>query len=145
MSMKKKAKLFCIIAIVCFITVLLYEFFNDSSYIRDNINKIDRANNIDLISEGNKISYPFDEQMIDLVSYGGMIIDVENPIEELFSPYRNELIELNIKIVYKKDDSIIATADVFLENDKAEEYILYMNNVYWSTNSKLEDLLKLIP
>lgn len=145
MSMKKKAKLFSIIAIACFISVLLCEFFNDSSYIRDIINKIDRANNIDIISEGNIISYPFDEQMIDLVSYGGKIIDVENPIEELFSPYRNELTESNIKIVYKKDDCIIATADVFLEKENVEEYILYMNKVYWSTNSKLKDLLKLIP
>ncbi len=143
--MKKKAKSFSIIAIACFIFVLLCEFFNDSSYIRDIINKIDRVNNIDIISEENIISYPFDEQMIDLVSYGGKIIDVENPIEELFSPYRNELTESNIKIVYKKDDCIIATADVFLEKENVEEYILYMNKVYWSTNSKLKDLLKLIP
>jgi hypothetical protein len=49
-----------------------------------------------------------------------------------------------MNIRYNKGDSTVATADVYESNKNSEEYILYMNNVYWTTNSKLEDLLELI-
>ncbi len=49
-----------------------------------------------------------------------------------------------MNIRYNKGDSTVATADGYESNKNPEEYILYMNNVYWTTNSKLEDLLELI-
>jgi hypothetical protein len=47
-------------------------------------------------------------------------------------------------IRYNKSESTIATADIFQSNENPEEYILNMNNVYWTTHSKLIDLLELI-
>jgi len=49
-----------------------------------------------------------------------------------------------MSIRYNKSEDTIATADVFKSNENPEEYILYMNNVYWTTNSKLVDLLELM-
>ncbi len=47
-------------------------------------------------------------------------------------------------IRYTLGDSTLATADVFKSNENSQEYFLYMDNVYWSTYSKLIDLLELI-
>ena len=47
-------------------------------------------------------------------------------------------------IRYTQGDSILATVHVFQSNENSEEYILYMNNIYWTTHSKLIDLLELI-
>ena len=47
-------------------------------------------------------------------------------------------------IRYNKSEDTIANSHVFKSNENSEEYILYMNNVYWTTNSKLVDLLNLL-
>ncbi len=63
---------------------------------------------------------------------------------DLFTPYSNKLTKIDVNIRYTKDESTLVTADIYQSNDNPEEYLLYLNNVYWSTHSKLIDLLKLI-
>jgi len=119
-------------------------FLDTDRYIRDNIVTIDKADSINIISEDKIVSYPFDEKLIDLVSYGGFVVEVDNFFVELFAPYSKNLNKIDMTIRYIKSEDMIATAHVFKSNENAEEYILYMNNVYWTTNSKLEDLLELV-
>ena len=134
-----------VIMIVCFFLVMgMVWLFNTDRYIRDNIRTIDKADGIGIVTEDKLVSYPFDERLIELVSYGGFIIKVDNVFIELFAPYSNKLTKIDMNIRYTKSESTIATADVFKSNEDSEEYILYMNNVYWSTNSKLIDLLEMI-
>ncbi|MCK5762644.1 MAG: hypothetical protein KAH05_00850 [Clostridiales bacterium] len=80
--------------------------------------------------------------MIDLVSYGGTIVKVYNLFERFFMPYSNKLTKMDLSITYNQGDSILTTAEIFISNKVANEYILYMNNVYWSTNSNIDDLLE---
>jgi len=119
-------------------------FLDTDRYIRDNIVTIDKADSINIISEDKIVSYPFDEKLIDLVSYGGFVVKVDNFFVEIFAPYSKNLNKIDMTIRYIKSEDMIATAHVFKSNENAEEYILYMNNVYWTTNSKLEDLLELV-
>jgi len=119
-------------------------FLDTDRYIRDNIITIDIVDSINIISEDKIVSYPFDEKLIDLVSYGGFVVKVDNFFVELFAPYRNNLTKIDIKIRYNKGDHTIATADIYKSNQDPEGYILYMNNIYWTTNSKLLYLLELV-
>ena len=140
--MKNRKK---IIMILCFILIMGMIWFLDTDrYIRDNIVTIDKADSINIISEDKIVSYPFDEKLIDLVSYGGFVVKVDNFFVEIFAPYSKNLNKIDMTIRYIKSEDMIATAHVFKSNENAEEYILYMNNVYWTTNSKLEDLLELV-
>lgn len=139
-NQKKKA-----IIIVCVILVIgMVWLFSTERYIRHNIRTIDKADDIDIVTEDRLASYPLDEQIIELVSYGGFVIKVDNFFVELFAPYSNKLTKIDMNIRYTKGESTLATADVFQSNENSEEYILYMNNVYWSTHSKFIDLLALI-
>lgn len=131
--------------IVCFFLVMgLVWLLNTDRYIRDNIITIDKADGIYIVTEDKFVSYPFDERLIELVSYAGFIVKVDNFFVELFAPYSNNLTEIDMEIRYTESESTLATADVFQSNENPEKYILYMNNVYWSTHSKLTDLLELI-
>jgi hypothetical protein len=78
------------------------------------------------------------------VSYGGYIIEKDNLIEGLLNPYYNDLDEIDLSIVYKKGNSVLGIAKVYYSNEDPNEYILYLNNVYWSTMSNLDDLLDLV-
>lgn len=118
--------------------------FTTDRYIRGNIRTIDKADGINIVAEDKVVSYPFDEKLIKLVSYGGSIVKVDNFFVGLFSPYSNKLTKINMDIRYTLGDSTLATADVFKSNENSQEYFLYMDNVYWSTYSKLIDLLELI-
>lgn len=134
-----------VIMIVCFFLVMgMVWLFSTDRYIRDNIRTIDKADGINIVMEDKLVSYPFDERLIRLVSYGGFIIKVDNFFVEQFTPYSNKLTKIDMNIQYTQSESTLATADVFQSNENSEEYILYMNNVYWSTHSKLMDLLELI-
>jgi len=134
-----------LIIILCFILVMGMIWFLDTDrYIRDNIVTIDKADSINIISEDKIVSYPFDEKLIDLVSYGGFVVEVDNFFVELFAPYSKNLNKIDMTIRYIKSEDMIATAHVFKSNENPEEYILYMNNVYWRTHSKLVDLLELV-
>lgn len=134
-----------VIMIVCFFIIIgIFWLFSTRRYIRDNIITIDKTDSIDIFTEDKLISYPFNERLIELVSYGGFVIKIDNFFVELFAPYSNKLNKIDMGIRYKKSESTIATAHVFQSNEKPEEYILYMNNVYWTTHSKLIDLLELI-
>jgi hypothetical protein len=82
--------------------------------------------------------------MIDLVSYGGFVIETDNLIEGLLNPYYSELDEIDLSIVYKKGKSVLGISKVYYSNEESNKYIMYMNNVYWSTNSNVDDLLDLI-
>ena len=134
-----------IIVIVCFIFVWgMFWLLSTDRYIRDNLITIDKADVIHIVTEDKIVSYPFDEKLIDLVSYGGSIVKVDNFFVGLFAPYSNNLTKIDMEIRYNKNEIPLASADVFQSNENPEEYILYMNNVYWETHSKLIDLLKLI-
>lgn len=134
-----------LIIILCFILIMGMIWFLDTDrYIRDNIITIDKADSINIISEDKIVSYPFNEKLIDLVSYGGFVVKVDNLFVELLAPYSNNLSKIDMTIRYNKNEDTIATAHVFKSNENPEEYILYMNNVYWTTNLKLIDLLELV-
>ncbi len=141
--MKNQKKKF--IVILCsFLIIGMIQFLDTDRYIRDYIIAIDKTDGINIITEDKIVSYPFDEKLIDLVSYGGFIVKVDNFFVELFAPYSNKLTKIDMSIRYNKSEDTIATADVFKSNENPEEYILYMNNVYWTTNSRLVDLLELV-
>ncbi|HCX05122.1 MAG TPA: hypothetical protein DHM42_11650 [Clostridiales bacterium] len=134
-----------LIIIICFFLVIGMIWFMDTDrYIRDNIVAIDEADSIYIVTDDNIVYYPFDEKLIDLLSYGGFVVKADNFFVELFAPYSNKLTKVDMSIRYNKSEDTIATADVFKSNENPEEYILYMNNVYWTTNSKFADLLELI-
>ena len=133
-----------IIIVVWFLFIGLIWLFNTDRYIRSNIKTIDKADGICIVTEDKLVSYPFDDELIKLVSYGGFVVKLDNFFVELFAPYSNKLTEIDISIRYTKGESTLATANVFQSNENPGEYILYMNNVYWSTHSNLIDLLKLI-
>ena len=138
----KKKKL---IVLICFFLVIGMIWFMDTDrYIRDNIITIDKVDSIYIVTEDKIVSYPFNEKLIELVSYGGFVVKADNFFIELFAPYSNNLTKVDMNIRYNKGDSTVATADIYESNKNPEEYILYMNNVYWTTNSKLEDLLDLL-
>lgn len=134
-----------VIVLVCFFLVMsMVWLLSKDRYIIDNIITIDKVDSIQIVTEDKLVSYPFDERLIELVSYGGFIVKVDNFFVELFAPCSNKLTKIDMNIRYNKSESTLATADVFQSNENPEEYILYMNNVYWSTHSKLIDLLELI-
>jgi hypothetical protein len=134
-----------LIIVICFFLVIGMIWFMDTDrYIRDNIVAIDEADSIYIVTDDNIVSYPFDEKLIDLLSYGGFVVKADNFFVELFTPYSNKLTKVDMSIRYNKSEDTIATADVFKSNENPEEYILYMNNVYWTTNSKFAELLELI-
>lgn len=140
--MKEKKKK--IILIICYVLIIvLVWLLNTDRYIRKNITTIDKADSINVITEDKSAVYPFDEELIKLLSYGGFVIKADNFFEGLFAPYSNKLTKVDMSIKYTKDDSTLVIAEVFYSNENSEEYILYMNNIYWSTHSKLTDLLKL--
>lgn len=134
-----------IILIISFVLIIgLVWLLNTDRYIRKNITTIDKADSFNLVAEDKLVSYQFDEGLIKLVSYGGFVIKADNFFMGLFAPYGDNLSKINMSIEYTKNDSTLATAKVFHSNEKPEEYILYMNNIYWTTHSKLVDLLGLI-
>jgi hypothetical protein len=134
-----------LIIVICFFLVIGMIWFMDTDrYIRDNIVAIDEADSIYIVTDDNIVYYPFDEKLIDLLSYGGFVVKADNFFVELFAPYSNKLTKVDMSIRYNKSEDTIATADVFKSNENPEGYILYMNNVYWTTNSKFADLLELI-
>ncbi len=134
-----------LIIVICFFLIIGMIWFMDTDrYIRDNIVAIDEADSIYIVTDDNIVYYPFDEKLIDLLSYGGFVVKADNFFVELFAPYSNKLTKVDMSIRYNKSEDTIATADVFKSNENPEEYILYMNNVYWTTNSKFAELLELI-
>lgn len=134
-----------VIMIVCSLLAMgMIWLFSTDRYIRDNIITIDKADGVYIVTEDKLVHFPFDERLIELVSYGGVIVKVDNFFVELFEPYSNKLTKIDMNIRYNKSETTLATAHVFLSIENPEEYILYMNNVYWSTHSKLIDLLDLI-
>ncbi|MEA1974163.1 MAG: hypothetical protein U9N10_01250 [Bacillota bacterium] len=128
---------------VIIVTIMVW-FMDTDRYINDNIRLIDKANIISIVHDDKIVSYKFDQEIIDLVSYGGFIVELDNIFVQSFYPYSKKLKKMDIKIRYKKNESVLDTATVFKSNNDSEEYILYMNNVYWSTNSKITDLIALI-
>ena len=138
-----KKKLIIILITVVFV-LSIYYIFNTDRFIYKNIKAIDQTEMITIIGENSQNSYEFNDKIFDLVSYGGFIIEKDNLIEGLLNPYYNELDEIDLSIVYEKRNSVLGIAKVYYSNEDSNEYILYLNNVYWSTMSNLDDLLDLI-
>ncbi|NLP18485.1 MAG: hypothetical protein GX376_05215 [Firmicutes bacterium] len=122
----------------------MFWLLSTDRYIRGNIRTIDKADSIYIVTEDNSVSYPFDEEVFKFVSYGGFVVKVDNFFVALFAPYSNKLTKIDMNIRYTKGESTLATADIYHSNENSEEYFSYLNNVYWSTHSKLTDLLGLI-
>jgi len=141
---KTKRKKLIIIMLGFLCAVLLFFILDNDRYITENIRKIDQANTISIISDKGQSTYDFDKKMIDLVSYGGIVIKADNFIEGIFKPYGNILDERNLSIIYKNGDAILVTAKVFNTNDESDKYILYMDNVYWTNNENINELLDLV-
>ena len=139
----EKKKVLMIVSFTVNLVLGMVWLFDTDRYIIDNMSNIDKAHRIDIITKDALLSYPFDERLIKLVSYGGSIVEIDNIFVDLFAPYSHQLTKIDMEIRYSRDGSTLATSDVFQSNENPEEYILYMNNVYWSTHSKLNDLLKL--
>jgi len=133
------------ILIVCFVLVFgLFWLLDTDRYIMGNITAIDKVDSIQIVTKEKTESYPFDDTLIRLVSYSGFVIKIDNYFVEQFAPYRKKLTKTDMRIRYNSRGVTIATADVFLSNDYPDEYILYMNNVYWTTHSKFVDLVELV-
>jgi|LGVF01.2.fsa_nt_gb hypothetical protein len=142
MKTNNKNQIIILVTVVCVFS--LYYIFNTDRSIYKNIKTIDQTEMITIIGENSQNSYEFNDKMIDLVSYGGMIVKVDNLIVSFIEPYSNFLDKTDIRINYSKGDSILGTAQVFKIKDESDGYILYMNHVYWSKNSKIDNLLDLI-
>ena len=104
-------------------------FMDTDRYIRDNIVSIDEADSIYIVTDDNIVYYPFDEKLIDLLSYGGFVVKADNFFVELFTPYSNKLTKVDMSIRYNKSEDTIATADVFKSNENPEEYILSLIHI----------------
>ena len=143
--MKSQNKKIIIAVFFSFIVLGVVLLFNTDRYIRSNITTIDKADSIYIVTEEKSIPYSLDDdELFKLVSYGGFVVKADNFFVGLFAPYSNKLTEIDMNIRYTKGESTLATADIYQSNDNPEEYLLYLNNVYWSTHSKLIDLLELI-
>lgn len=127
-----------------FLIIGLVWLLNTDRYIKKNIITIDKADAIDVVTEDKSVSYPFDEGLIKLVSYGGSVIKADNFFADMFAPYSNKLAKVNMNIKYTINDSTLAIAKVFQSEEDPEGYILYMNHIYWSTHSRFVDLLELV-
>lgn len=141
MKNRKKNPITLLIILACIWSI--YFVFNTDRFLYKNIKAIDRAETITIVGENDQKTYEFNDEMYELLSYGGSIIEIDNLIEKFFKPYHKELDEMNLSIVYEKDNSILGTAKVYYSNEKTDRYILYLNNVYWTTGSNLDDLLDL--
>ena len=76
-----------LIVVICFFLVIgMTWFFDTDRHIRDNIIAIDKTDGIYIVTEDKTVSYPFDEKLINLVSYGGFVVKVDNFFVELFTP-----------------------------------------------------------
>ena len=133
MKTSKKKPSTILIVLVCIWSI--YFVFNTDRFIHQNIKAIDQTEMITIIGENSQKSYEFNEKMIDLVSYGGVIIEYDNLIEEFFKPYHNELDEINLSIVYKKDHSVLGIAKVYYSNENVDcdDCIIgnFMDCIYW--------------
>ena len=142
MKASKKKLMITLITVVCVLSI--FYTFNTDRFIYRNIKAIDQAEMITIIGENSQQSYEINSKMVDLVSYGGTIVKFDNLIEDLFNPYYNELDKIDLSIIYKKDNSVLGTAKAYYSNEDSNEYILYLNNIYWATGSNLNDLLDLL-
>ena len=94
----KKKKL---IVLICFFLVIGMIWFMDTDrYIRDNIITIDKVDSIYIVTEDKIVSYPFNEKLIELVSYGGVVVKADNFFIELFAAYSNNLTKVDMNIRY---------------------------------------------
>lgn len=139
----KKRRILVVLVGYLFIIASIY-FLSDSTSIKNNIRVIDKADSVTIHRNNVEKNYDLEESIIDLISYGGTIVKVDNWIEELFMPYSNQLTQLNISITYYQKDIEIGSATVYVLNEESTKFILSMNNVYWSTGSNIEELLMLV-
>lgn len=142
--MKKNHSIYFYLLLFYLLLMVFFFFLNDNRFINFNISQIDKADRVEILVGNDIVSCSFDENIQDFLSYGGFILKIDNPIKNIFNSYHKKLFKTNIKISYKNSEKVLATAEIFLEDEHDEEYILYMNHVYWTTHSKLEDLLETI-
>ena len=70
--------------------------------------KIDKVETVTITYGQKQTTFDFNDEIIDLVSYGGFILEVDNMIEVLFFSYGDELIEKNLSPFNKKTPCSIA-------------------------------------
>lgn len=142
MKNQKKNPTMLLIFLACI--WIIYISFNTDRFIRKNIRAIDSTETITIVAGQNQQTYEFDEKMIDLLSYGGTIFETDNLFERLSKPYYKELDEMDLSIIYRKNNDTLGTAKVYQSSEEPDEYILYLNNIYWVTSNSLDDLLDVI-
>ncbi|MCH4890589.1 hypothetical protein EZV73_23610 [Acidaminobacter sp. JC074] len=141
MKNAKKTKI-SFIVIVCVFLVLF--IFTEERYIFNNIERIDKADSIKLIYNDKEVMLSFDDHTIDILSYGGSIVKVDSIFKSLVNPYRKELEKTDFRVEYFKEHSKLAHAEIYTSKDFPDEYIMYMNHVYWRTRTNIEVLYKMI-
>ena len=142
--MRKNRKKNNVLLIFVILIGFVYFIVGEDRYITSNVVKIDKVETVTITYGQQQITFDFNDEMIDLVSYGGLILEVDNMFEGLFFSYGDELVETNLSVAYFKDGVKLGNAKVYYGNDHSRGYILYMNNVYWSPGVPIEALLDLV-
>ncbi len=141
MRKRRKKNIFLVLAIlIC----LAYFLLGEDWYLISNVVKMDTVETIIITHGKQQTTLDYKDETIDLVSYAGDVLEIDNIFEVLFYSYGDELVEANISIAYFKGGIKLGNAKVYYGNDRFPGYILYMNNVYWSTGNSLEALLDLL-
>ena len=141
MKIQKNKK---IILSVIFLILCLIWIFNTDRYLRSNIINVDKADEVEIFYKDKNLSYAFEDDLIDLLSYGGSVVKVDNFFKDNFAPYSRNLEKVDMYIIYKKAGKELTRSQVYKSDKKADQYILYMNKVYWITHSDFDELINLI-
>ena len=139
--MKRKMKNVLIFTII---VLLVYLVFGEERYIKYNIIKIDKVDTVTMTYGEQQNTFDFNDEMFDLLSYSGSVIEVDNMFERLFFPYCEELEETELSITYFREGNKYGKAKVYYNINQSDEYVLYMNNVYWTTGESIEELFELL-
>jgi len=139
--MKRKMKNVLIFTVI---VLLVYLAFGEERYIKYNVIKIDKVDTITMTYGEQQNTFDFNDEMFDLFSYSGSVIEVDNMFERLFFPYGEELEETELSITYLREGNKYGKAKVYYNINQSDEYVLYMNNVYWTTGESIEELFELL-
>ena len=134
--------LLIIIASVC---VTISSLYDDSRLISDMFQQIDESNYVTIIIDGVEGEKIFLEKSIyPYVMYGGEIIHVEKPWNDVPSEIEDKYDEASIKFAYYNDDILMGTSEILAESDRTKDYVFKMDGVYVNKHQSMESLTKWI-
>ncbi|NLY72105.1 MAG: hypothetical protein GX079_00240 [Tissierellia bacterium] len=138
--MKKNYKKIYIWGLMLLLLSLILNSFSNSAYISRLIKTIDWTRDIELLINEKVVStYDFDDVIPEFVY--GQIVDVKKPWHYLLPNNKKKFNETNIEIHYLRDGKIAGKAKVFTSSENADEYIFFMNNVYYKGSDSFNLLL----